>query len=132
MFHHFSCYIVEREGKFPELITGISGFFLSKTGRFVIQLYVNKWFAETPIFVFLEDALFGPTCQKRKIWDTPAHPKNCLTTENLIFGSFFVLCFLEGQVSFSKGPSHLALSPPLLVVSFLIFIFFEGFKGQVR
>ena len=58
------------------MITGISGFcFLVQKWPFRdASVFLNKKFAETPIFiVFLGCALFGPSCQKREILDT--HPK---------------------------------------------------------
>ena len=63
------------------MITGISGFgfFWSKNGCFVTHIFFKKEKAETPIFiVFGGCALFGPSCQKRKIW-TPNQKKKILT-----------------------------------------------------
>ena len=97
--------------------------------------------------MFFGCALSGPSCQKREFLDTPQKRKFWLITEKLFFlvflcfllftfvflffllvVVFWVFFFLEGlRVRWGL----LALNPPYFLF-FWFWVFFGGFKGQVR
>ena len=95
----------------------------------------KKKLAETPIFiVFLGCALFGPRCQKKKIWNTHQKRKKWLITGKLfvwyfcVFQFLFFSCWFFWLFLFSLflcflGPPHLALNPPFLFFFCFCFVF---------
>ena len=136
--------------------------FLSKNGRFVTHNFFPQKIGWNPYFYSVFGCAFsGPRCQKRQFVDTLLKKKNLTDNWKVFFWyfcvffffflgffcfffCFFFVCFFcfvffggfKGQVRWPKGPPHLALNPPYLIVFvFLLFfclIFFGGFKGQVR
>ena len=112
------------------MITGISGFglfFVQKWPFRDSELFSTKWVAETPIFYSVFDcALFGPSCQKREILDTHQKKKKLTDNWKALFGIFAISLFFCPLFSF------FCFFFFFICFSFFVFLFFGGFKGQVR
>ena len=106
-FSNFLCFLLLKEKKTgKKMITGIYefGFFWSKSGRFVTHICFPTKKGLKPLFfiVLLGCALFGPSCQKREILDTPPkRRKFSLITEKLIFEYFCFFLVLSRFLFFS-------------------------------
>ena len=135
--------VVEREEKGPKklylefLVLGCFGPKMAVSWRKSVFQKMGCW---NPYFYSVfGGALFGPSCQKRDILDTHQERKMWLITEKFfgVFLCLFSFCFLffvfivlgglcffwgfKGQVSWPKGPPHLALKPPYC--NFCLFLF---------